>query len=208
MIDRHTVNIPQPPLTTFDIKERLKKYCNEELQRLQSVQGRKAAVLIPLFWEGGEWHVLFTRRSEELNDHKGQVSFPGGAVEPADGNIYRAALREAHEEIGLESDDVEILGRLKDYSTVSNFVIAPVVGRILWPFEMRINHVEVSRVFTVPLSFMADKNHIETQMFTYPDGRRTRVFYFTRYDGELVWGITARIMIRLLKVLGLLEENY
>src|SRR3990172_1165309 len=195
-------------LTIADIRSRLEEYCRGQVNRSGPFDGRKAAVLIPLFWQGGEWHLLFTRRSEGVNDHKGQVSFPGGAIEADDRNVYQAALREANEEIGLETGDVEILGRLKDYITISQFVISPIVARINWPFPIRINSSEVSRVFSIPLSFLGDRANIEIRTHTFSDGQTTRLFYFAPYDGELLWGITARITVRLLKVLGFLENSY
>lgn len=199
---------PSTSLTEDEIKARIEAYCRDQQDSLPFSASRKASVLIPLYWEGGEWHVLFTRRSDKLNDHKGQVSFPGGAIDRNDGNVYRAALREAFEEIGLETTDTKILGRLKDYWTISDFIVSPIVARIKWPFTMVINHEEVGRVFSIPLSFLADKRNIEIKIFTLPNGRDTRLFSFAPYDGEVVWGITARIMIRLLKVLDFLERDY
>lgn len=195
-------------LTEEDIRSRIEEYCRGQRDPLPLTAARKASVLIPLYWYGGEWHVLFTRRSEQLNDHKGQVSFPGGAIDPEDGNPYRAALREAHEEIGLEAADIKILGRLKDYWTISDFIVSPIVARINWPFRMVINHQEVDRVFSIPLAYLADVDNIEVKDFSFHDGRKTRLFSFKPYDGEVVWGITARIMIRLLKVLKLLAEDF
>ncbi len=195
-------------LTPEDIRSRLETYCRGMADHGEAYNGRKAAVLIPLYWYSGEWHVLFTRRSEGVNDHKGQVSFPGGAVEADDRNVFQAALREANEEIGLEPADVEILGRLKDYITISQFVISPIVARINWPFPIHTNSSEVSRVFSIPLSFLGDRANIEIRTHTFSDGQTTRLFYFAPYDGELLWGITARITVRLLKVLGFLENGY
>ena len=195
-------------LTAEDIRSRLETYCREMTEHGEMFNVRKAAVLIPLYWYGGEWHVLFTRRSEGVNDHKGQVSFPGGAVEADDRNVYQAALREANEEIGLVPGNAEILGRLKDYITISQFVISPIVARINWPFSIRINSSEVSRVFSIPLSYLGDRSNIEIRTHTFSDGQTTRLFYFAPYDGELLWGITARITVRLLKVLGFLENSY
>lgn len=199
---------PRTSLTEEEIQARIEAYCREHQDPMPLTASRKASVLIPLYWEGGEWHILFTRRSEKLNDHKGQVSFPGGAIDRDDGNAYRAALREAYEEIGLVSTDVKILGRLKDYWTISDFIVSPIVARIQWPFKMVINHEEVGRVFSIPLPFFADKQNIDIKSFTLPNGRDTRLFSFAPYDGEVVWGITARIVIRLLKVLEFLEKDY
>jgi len=198
---------PSNELTAEEIRERIVEYCRNESGNKMPFEGRKAAVLIPLFHAGGEWHALFTRRSEGLNDHKGQVSFPGGGVEQDDRNVYRAALREAFEEIGLEAGQIEILGRLKEYQTISSFVIYPIVAIIRWPVNFVINPDEVSRVFSIPLKYLGDPSNIEIRSHILPDNQKVRLFYFKPYDGELVWGITARIMVRLLKVLGYLDND-
>ncbi|RPJ44723.1 MAG: CoA pyrophosphatase, partial [Chloroflexi bacterium] len=106
---------------------------------------RPAAVLVPLVWFNNQWHLLFTRRTETVNSHKGQVSFPGGAADPEDHSPETTALREAYEEIGLRSEDVRVLGRLAAYATVSSFLITPVVGQVRWPNQFHISPQEVSR---------------------------------------------------------------
>ncbi|MRS04984.1 CoA pyrophosphatase, partial [bacterium] len=164
-----------PSLSISEIRHLLEEYCRGQINRRESFDGRKAAVLIPLIWKDNEWQLLFTRRSEGVNDHKGQVSFPGGAVDATDKNVYQAALREANEEIGLESKDAEILGRLKDYLTISDYVISPIVARVNWPFEIRTNPEEVERVFSVPLTFLGDPKNLETRQYTFKDKTRTRV---------------------------------
>src|SRR3990170_8967642 len=108
--------------------------------------------------------------------------------------------------LGWKPRMTEILGRLKDYLTISDFVISPVVALIKWPFDVLINPEEVDRVFSVPLTFLGDPKNIETRQYTFKDKTSTRVFYFADFDGEMVWGITARITVRLLKVLGFLEN--
>ncbi|NNG07593.1 MAG: CoA pyrophosphatase, partial [Desulfobacteraceae bacterium] len=101
-----------------------------------------AAVLFPLFSANGEYGVLFTQRTQTVENHKGQISFPGGAVEAEDGSLEETALREAHEEVGLLSNDVEILGQLDDTTTVvSYFVVHPFVGVIPYPYDFRINSI-------------------------------------------------------------------
>lgn len=195
-------------LTEDEIRTKIEDYCRGQQNYIAPPASRNASVLIPLYLDGGEWFVLFTRRSEILKDHRGQVAFPGGAISTIDRNAYRAALREAYEEIGLKPEDAKILGRLKDYWTISDFIVSPIVARIVWPVEFAINQEEVSRVFSVPLSFLADVNNLETRIITLPNGIANRMFTFKPYDGEVVWGITARITVRLLKVLGLLENNY
>jgi 8-oxo-dGTP pyrophosphatase MutT (NUDIX family) len=164
---------------------------------------RQAAVLVPLLQIRGDWHLLFTRRTETVLNHKGQVAFPGGAVEPDDPDVEFAALRETHEEIGLAPERVKILGRMPDYATVSDFLISPVVGRVPWPFDMVLSSEEVVHAFTIPLRWLATSANWEEKPFVRPDGRQEQVIYYKTYSGELLWGITARITLNFLQILGL-----
>jgi 8-oxo-dGTP pyrophosphatase MutT (NUDIX family) len=164
---------------------------------------RRAAVLVPMLQVDGEWHLLFTRRTDTVLNHKGQVSFPGGAVEPEDRDLVQAALRETHEEIGLLPDQVKILGRMPDYETISYYLITPVVGRIPWPYKFSLSPEEVMRVFTIPLKWLADDANWEEKPYLRPNGKEEMVIYYETYYGELLWGITARITLNLLHLLGL-----
>jgi 8-oxo-dGTP pyrophosphatase MutT (NUDIX family) len=116
-----------------------------------------AAVLVPLTQVNGEWHILFTRRTDRVESHKGQVSFPGGACDEGETTPEQTALREADEEIGMKPDDVKVLGRLSRLITISSFRVSPIVGVIPWPYAFRVAGVEVARVFTIP-AFMACKS--------------------------------------------------
>ena len=163
---------------------------------------RPAAVLVPLLKEAGEWHLLFTRRNANLAEHSGQVSFPGGQVEESDSSIEQTALREAREEIGLDPAEVRILGRMHDILTITNYSVTPVVGVIPWPYPIRIANDEVSRVFTIPLTWLADPDNHEVQQRELPPPHKpVEVFYFHLYDGELLWGLSARLTLRLLEIL-------
>jgi 8-oxo-dGTP pyrophosphatase MutT (NUDIX family) len=166
---------------------------------------RRAGVLAPLLKEKGEWSLLYTRRTETVNDHKGQVSFPGGMAEPTDIRISNTALREAWEEIGINPGDVKILGYLPDFHTVTDFVITPVVGFIQWPFEMTVSRNEVARVFTIPLRWLMDDQNWEERSLTIGDRCIDNVVFYRDFDGELLWGVTARITLDLLKALDLLQ---
>ena len=158
-----------------------------------------AAVLIPVVAHAGELTVLFTQRTQHLKSHSGQVSFPGGRVEPGDASVEFTALREAKEEVGLAPDRVEILGRLPDYHTRTGFRVAPVIGLVTPPLELEPDPREVEAVFEVPLAFLLDERNRE---------RRTREFqglsvgfYVYKYQGHVIWGATAGMLVNLHKML-------
>jgi 8-oxo-dGTP pyrophosphatase MutT (NUDIX family) len=169
---------------------------------------RPAAVLIPFLRVAGTWHILFTRRTEMVADHKGQVAFPGGRFDQGDPSPEFTALREANEEIGLNPGDVSVLGRLQELPTVTNFCITPVVGVIPWPYPLRLAAIEVCRAFYIPLTWLADSAHHEIRTRTIPGtAAPLPVIYFQPYDGELLWGVSAQITINLLTALGLLRQS-
>lgn len=159
-----------------------------------------AAVLIPLVWHEEEWYLLFTRRTDKVESHKGQVSFPGGACDEGETTPEQTALREAEEEIGLNPSDIKVLGRISDMVTITYFRVTPVVGVIKWPAVFRVGEHEVARVFTIPLGWLA--NPMNRWEFQRPGTTRSLIAYHP-YDGELLWGATARMTVDFLKVLGL-----
>ncbi len=123
--------------------------------------GQEAGVLMPLLRKQGAWHLLYIRRPEsEQDNHSGEVAFAGGKREQGDADLQQTALREAQEEIGIEPEDVDVLGSLGRHHSVTRFSIMPVVGVIPWPYPLRPNPSEVASVFTLPLAWLADpKNH-------------------------------------------------
>lgn len=163
---------------------------------------RPAAVLVPFLKIQDEWRLLFTRRTMTVNSHKGQVSFPGGSSEGCDHSPEETALRESYEEIGLRPQDVTILGRMPSMATVSKFLITPVLGLINWPYPFTTSSDEVSRIFTIPLEWLADPDNREERLRIHPSGIEEQVIYYKQYDGEMLWGISARITVNLLKVLN------
>jgi 8-oxo-dGTP pyrophosphatase MutT (NUDIX family) len=164
--------------------------------------GKVAAVLVPIFERGAEPHVLFIRRSE-LVSHQGQVAFPGGRLEPTDRDLAETALREAHEEVGIRPEEVDLLGRLGAKSTrVSGYLVAPFVGVIPDPKHFRHDPREVAEVFTVPLDALADPSYRGTYEFR-PDGRPTSSHPAILYKGQTIWGLTYRITLDLLALLDI-----
>jgi 8-oxo-dGTP pyrophosphatase MutT (NUDIX family) len=159
-----------------------------------------AAVLIPLVWYDEEWHLLFTRRTDTVESHKGQVSFPGGACDEGETTPEETALREAEEEIGIHPRDVKVLGRLSKLITITYFRVTPVVGVVRWPAVFRVGAHEVARIFTIPLGWLANSSN--RWQFEMPGRNRSLIAYHP-YDGELLWGATARMTVDFLSVLEL-----
>ena len=159
-----------------------------------------AAVLIPLVWYDEQWHLLFTRRTDTVESHKGQVSFPGGACDEGETTPEETALREAEEEIGIQPGDVKVLGRLSNLITITYFRVTPVVGVVRWPAVFRVGAHEVARIFTMPLTWLANSSN--RWQFEMPGRNRSLIAYHP-YDGELLWGATARMTVDFLSVLGL-----
>ena len=110
---------------------------------------KPAAVLMPLLRQDSAWHILLTRRRDDLPEHSGQVAFPGGRADEGDATPEDTALRESREEIGLQPQDVVLLGRLQNYLTITNYLVTPVVGIIPWPYPLKLEAQEVSRAFTM-----------------------------------------------------------
>lgn len=181
--------------------ERLRDHLEHDPGTEQDPERRSAAVLIPLYVDSGRVHVVLTRRTDHLRHHRGQVSFPGGGWEPGDAGLEDTALREAREEIGLDPDDVEVLGVLADMPTaVSGYVIRPFVGSIPPSYDFVPHAGEVARVFTPPLEHFAAPDRRREEIWE-RDGARFPVTFFD-VDGEVVWGATARLLLVLLDVLS------
>lgn len=162
----------------------------------------QAAVLIPFFWEQGEWHLLFIRRASHDDDyHAGQVAFAGGKYESSDKNLRDTALREAHEEIGIHPGDVTILGQLNHHHSISRFQITPIVGHIPWPYDLTLEQSEVARAFSIPLNWLAEPSHHRMQQHQLRENESFPVVYFDEYDGEVLWGATARMTLSLISLL-------
>jgi 8-oxo-dGTP pyrophosphatase MutT (NUDIX family) len=163
---------------------------------------RPAAVLIPFLRKEDAWHILYTRRTNSLAEHSGQVAFPGGRREPDDLHAVNTALREAQEEIGLQPADVRLLGQLPEMVTITNYAVTPVVGLIPYPYEFRLERGEVSRVFTIPLAWLADPANREERLRNLPAPYEPiSVIYFHPFSGETLWGVSASLTVSLLKLI-------
>jgi 8-oxo-dGTP pyrophosphatase MutT (NUDIX family) len=159
-----------------------------------------AAVLVPLVEREGEWTVLLTQRAATLKDHAGQISFPGGRIEPEDQGPWAAALREAHEEIGLAASFVEFAGYLPDHWVGTGFRVTPAVAFVSPAFELKIAAAEVHDAFEVPLSYILDAaNHKARQLRL---GDLTLDVYDIPYQERIIWGATAGMLMTFRRLLG------
>ncbi|QWD65573.1 CoA pyrophosphatase [Polynucleobacter sp. MWH-Aus1W21] len=161
----------------------------------------KAAVLIPLVLKEEGLSVLLTQRTNHLRDHAGQISFPGGRMDPEDQGPNDTALRESQEEIGLDPKRVEIIGHMPQYLTVSGYSVTPVVGLVQAQAEYVLDEFEVADVFEVPLSFLLDPANHQVRLWQSEQGGRR--FYSMPYENRFIWGATAgmlRNLYHLLKV--------
>ena len=158
---------------------------------------RRAAVLLVLVHVRGEAALLLTKRSHLVEHHKGQISLPGGVVEPGESPLD-AALRETSEEIGVRAQDVTILGPLDEEETVvSGFMLTPFVGSIPYPYPLRASPAEVHRVLEVPLRTLLDPRNLRTELWDHEGV--SRIIYFYTVGADVVWGATARVITQFLR---------
>lgn len=164
---------------------------------------RRAAVLIPLVHHDGQWQILFIRRAHnDLDRHSGQVAFPGGRIEPDDHDATAAALRETHEEVGIQAEQINIVGELDTYITVSSYEVTPVAGIVNWPTSLKLQTSEVARAFLIPLTWLRDRNNFTFRARQNMDplsARRHPIVVFNVFDEEVLWGATARMTLNFIK---------
>lgn len=165
-----------------------------------------AAILIPVFHHDGEYRLLFTKRTEHLRAHKGQISFPGGTWEDSDESLLYTALRECTEEIGLSPGVVEVLGELDDTPTMhTNFCIRPFVGVIPWPLELTKDPFEVAEILTFPVSGLLENDVLRHEDDPANDGTAEGDFYYC--NDRIIWGATARILTQFLEIWSALDGD-
>jgi 8-oxo-dGTP pyrophosphatase MutT (NUDIX family) len=193
-------------LSAEEIRQRLHAQADTTYDvppELLSADAREAAVLVPFLRIEDAWHILYIRRANYPGDrHSGQVAFAGGKRDEVDDDLLATALREAQEEVGIVADDVEVLGYINHHHTISEFQVRPYVGVMPWPYQLTLDDVEVARAFTMPLNWLAQASNYRTEERQHPDSNRPwPVVYYDLYDGEMLWGATARMTLSLIDVL-------
>lgn len=187
--------------------EQLKQALSQrQKRRIVDKSRTSAAVMVPLCHQNGEYYLLFTKRTERVLTHKGQISFPGGAYEGKDGVLVNTALRECAEEIGLSPEVVEMLGELDDMATIgSNYIISPFVAVIPWECSFKAQPEEVEEIIKVPISVLLDKTCVRcgTDIL---DGKMINA-YFYQYQDRVIWGATARILNQFLDIFAQALKN-
>lgn len=166
---------------------------DEHLLRMSSSTPVAAAVLLPIILREEGATLLLTQRTAHLNDHAGQVSFPGGRTEESDTSPVDTALREAEEEVGLERRHVEVIGALPDYFTGTGYRVSQIVGLVHPPFTLHADAFEVAEIFEVPLAFLMNGANHQRRTGELPNGTR-RTFYAMPYDRFFIWGATAGML--------------
>jgi 8-oxo-dGTP pyrophosphatase MutT (NUDIX family) len=182
------------------VEERLRQIlANREVRRLRDESRQLSAVLLPLYRKQGEYYLVFTRRTEQVKYHKGQISFPGGVYEEDDGTVLNTALRECAEEIGLAADRVDVLGALDDVITqTSSYIISPFVAIIPWPYEFRANTEEIEEIIEIPISALLDRNCRREETEIVKDD--AAIGYSYHYLEMVIWGATATILSQFLGI--------
>ncbi|MBT3362198.1 MAG: CoA pyrophosphatase [Chloroflexi bacterium] len=180
---------------------------NYKKQFIKDARLKSAGVLIPMFEKDDVCHILFTKRTDKVQYHKGEISFPGGGLEDQDGgDIRRTTLREVCEEIGVAAKDIEILGELDDLITTSNYIVTPLVGEIPYPYNFKLSSFEVENVIEVPVKALL-KDHSDTEGKIDFNGELMDSYIY-EYNGNTIWGATARILHHFLNLIfGEIEKE-
>jgi 8-oxo-dGTP pyrophosphatase MutT (NUDIX family) len=199
-------------LTQSEIQKAISTYSVDNLRRYDNFYTREqlselrpAAVMLPLYFYENEWHLLLTKRAETLDEHRGQVAFPGGGQEKEDRNLCETALREMYEEIGVKPEDVHVFGHLGDLPIITGYVVRPFVGQIPWPYTFNLEPEEVHSIFSIPIAWLAKPENHQVQ-YRNIAGHDLPVIFFEDYAGYTLWGASAEMTVALLSALNQIEQ--
>jgi 8-oxo-dGTP pyrophosphatase MutT (NUDIX family) len=201
--------MPQSSCDTDDLIQRIGEILTQrEVKRVPAgsesmAQGPslvRAGVLLPLFCKDGAYHILFTRRTDKVKRHKGEISFPGGMYDASDSDLSATALREAHEEVGIKPQDVELLGELDEVVTLTDFIVSPFVGLIPYPYAFVPSPEEIEEVIILPLFGFLQEGILTEADWQYGD--KTAKIYTYRCGRHVIWGATARILRQFLELIA------
>jgi 8-oxo-dGTP pyrophosphatase MutT (NUDIX family) len=190
-------NLDKSALLSLDaVSKAIKAFKPDQILRQPLENARPSAVLVGLFESTSGVEAILTRRSQNLTNHRGEISFPGGRLDAGE-SVLQAALRETHEEIGLNPEDVEVVGELNSMATVvSNSHIVPIVGRYRTQPKLHAVNSEVDRVFSVPLLELTRQDTYRQEHWVFSDREFQINFFYL--DDETIWGATARILFQVM----------
>ena len=173
-------------------EELRKRLMGREIIKIEKFDFIPSAVMILIMNKGNKAHVFLTKRTSNVRTHKGDVSFPGGAIDKEDKDAEAAALRETCEEAGISQDRIEMLGQFDDFFSITGFHVSTFVGIIDYPYKYEINRDEIETCLEAPLSMFYNREYDRIENYEF-QGKDIEVYYYS-YDGFVIWGLTARIL--------------
>ncbi len=195
----------QPERLIEHIKQRLAKHQPKTFRFDEKIKGIPAAVLFPLFFKDQQPYLLFTKRTDKVEHHKNQISLPGGRQDPQDRDLLQTALRETHEEIGVDPSHIEILGQTDHFLTNTHYLVTPFVGVMPYPYDFKISDDEIDYLIEAPLLHLLDERHFKTRLVI-KDGVRWQLHYY-HFNGEEIWGVTGFLLSNFFSIVFDLPRN-
>ncbi len=187
------------------LSRKLQEHRSQTFTYRQDVKGIPAAVLFPFYFKEGQPYLLFTKRTDLVEHHKGQISLPGGRKDEQDPNLLQTALRETEEEIGLNPQDIRILGQTDRFLTNTSYFITPFVGLIPYPYEFTLSTSEIEYLIEVPFLHLLDDNNFEIKRYS-KDGINWVLHYYY-FNHEVIWGVTGFLLSNLLSIVFDFDRN-